>query len=223
MRVLIVEDERKTAHYLRQGLAENGFVADVAYRGDDGLHLALTEDYDLVILDVLVPGQDGWSVLAGIRRGPRQTPVLMLTARDAVADRVRGLELGADDYLVKPFAFSELVARVRSILRRGSGHHSDVVHVADLDIDPVRRRVTRGRCRLDLTPKEFALLWLLARRAGEVLTRTHLAEQVWGMNFDSNTNVVDVAIRRLRRKIDEPFSVPLIHTVRGVGYVLEER
>ncbi len=223
MRILIIEDERKTAAYLQKGLSESGFVADVARRGEDGLHLALTEEYDLIILDVLLPDRDGWSVLAAARRAGKKTPVIFLTARDTVPDRVKGLDLGADDYLVKPFAFSELLARVRSILRRGPGRQPEVERVADLEIDLVRHKAARNGMRLDLTPKEFLLLSLLVRRRGEPLSRTIIAEQVWDMFFDSDTNVVDVAIRRLRRKVDDPFPAKLIHTVRGVGYVLEER
>ncbi|MBI3267836.1 MAG: heavy metal response regulator transcription factor [Planctomycetes bacterium] len=223
MKILVVEDERKAAAYLRKGLVENGFVVDVAADGEDGLHLARTEAYDLLIMDVLLPGRDGWSVLAELRAAGRQTPVLFLTARDAVQDRVKGLELGADDYLVKPYAFSELLARVRSILRRGPARHAECLRVAELEIDHVRHRATRAGARLELTPKEFALLSLLARRPGEVLSRTVIAEQVWDMNFDSGTNVVDVHVRRLRSKVDDPFEKKLIHTVRGVGYVLEER
>jgi two-component system copper resistance phosphate regulon response regulator CusR len=222
MRILIVEDEVKTAAYLKRGLGENGFVADVAADGTDGLHLALTRPYDLVILDAMLPGRDGFDVLHELR-ARQPTPVLMLTARGSVADRVRGLELGADDYLVKPFAFSELLARVRSVLRRGPARVAEVLTVADLLVDLPRQRAERAGQRLLLTPKEFALLALLARRAGEVLSRTLIAEQVWDMNFDSDTNVVDVHIRRLRVKLDEPFSTPLLHTVRGVGYVLEAR
>jgi len=223
MRVLIVEDERKTATYLSKGLSESGFVVDLAGQGEDGLHLALTQDYDAIVLDVMLPARDGWSVLGAIRKEGKQTPVLFLTARDTVPDRVRGLELGADDYLVKPFAFSELLARIRSILRRGPSRQPEVLHVADLELDLIRHKAARAGLRLDLTPKEFALLSLLARRKGEVLSRTLIAEQVWDMHFDSDTNVVDVAVRRLRRKADDPFSRRLIHTERGLGYVLEER
>lgn len=223
MRLLIVEDEVKTSAYLRKGLMENGFVVDVAHTGEDGLHLALTGEYDLVILDVGLPERSGWSVVTEIRRGRKELPVLFLTARDTVEDRIKGLELGADDYLVKPFSFSELLARVRSILRRGPMRQPEILQIADLSIDLVRHKATRGGKRLDLTPKEFALLSLLARRGGEVLSRTLIAEQVWDMNFDSDTNVVDVAVRRLRTKVDDPFEQKLIHTVRGVGYVLEER
>ncbi len=221
VRILIVEDERKTASYLQKGLAESGFIVDVAHRGDDGLHLAVSHAYDLIILDVALPALDGWSVMTALRQAGKTTPVLFLTARDAVADRVKGLDLGADDYLVKPFAFSELVARVRSILRRGTARQPEILTVADLELDLVRHRAVRSGQRLDLTPKEFALLALLMRRKGEVLSRTLIAEQVWDMHFDSDTNVVDVAVRRLRRKVDDPFPVKLIKTVRGSGYVLE--
>jgi two-component system copper resistance phosphate regulon response regulator CusR len=223
MRILIVEDEKKTASYLKKGLVENGYVVDFAENGEDGLHLSTTGDYDLVILDIMLPERDGWSILSELRRTGRQTPVLFLTARDSVQDRVKGLELGADDYLVKPFAFSELLARVRSILRRGPSRQPEILKISDLDLDLVKHKASRAGQRLDLTPKEFALLSLLVRRAGEALSRTLIAEQVWDMNFDSDNNVIDVAIRRLRRKMDDPFPRKLIHTVRGVGYVLEER
>ena len=222
MHVLIVEDEKKTAAYLRKGLSESGFVVDVTGCGEDGLLLARRGGYDLIILDVMLPERDGWSILSEIRRSGRQTPVLFLTARDAVQDRVKGLELGADDYLVKPFAFSELLARIRSILRRGPARQPDVLRIADLEIDLLQHTAARGGRRLDLTPKEFAFLSLLVRRTGEILSRTLIAEQIWGMNFDSGTNVVDVAVRRLRKKMDDPFSKKLIHTMRGVGYVLKD-
>jgi len=222
MRVLIVEDQVKTGDYLRQGLSESGFVADVARNGLDGRHLALTGDYDLVVLDVMLPGIDGWEVLRELRRAGKRTPVLFLTARDRVEDRVKGLELGADDYLVKPFAFAELLARVRTLLRRGAVSATDtMLKVADLELDLMRRRVTRAGRRIQLTAKEFALLELLIRRHDEVLPRSLIASQVWDMNFDSDTNVIDVAIRRLRAKIDDAFEPKLIHTVRGMGYMLE--
>jgi two-component system copper resistance phosphate regulon response regulator CusR len=223
MKILITEDEAKTASYLRRGLEENGFVVDVATTGEDGLHLAQTGSYDLLILDVMLPGRDGWSVIAELRRCKVATPALFLTARDAVDDRVKGLELGADDYLVKPFAFSELLARVRTILRRGPIRQSSILAVADLELDVVRHRALRGGKPLDLTPKEFLLLSLLLRRAGEVLSRTVIAEQVWDINFDSDSNVLEVHMRRLRAKVDDPYDTKLIHTVRGAGYVLEER
>jgi two-component system copper resistance phosphate regulon response regulator CusR len=223
VKILIVEDEPKTGEYLRQGLNEAGFVADLAANGSDGLHLALHGEYDLVILDVMLPELDGWQVLASLRRRGLEMPVLFLTARDQVEDRVKGLELGADDYLVKPFSFAELLARVRTILRRGRGGglDSNVLRVADLELDLLRRRVTRGGNRIDLTAKEFGLLELLMRRQGEVLPRSLIASQVWDMNFDSDTNVIEVAMRRLRLKVDDGQPVKLIQTVRGMGYVLE--
>lgn len=222
MKILIVEDEQKTGDYLKQGLTEAGFGVDLARDGVDGLHFALTENYDLAILDVMLPGMDGWGVLAGIRRAGKDMPVMFLTARDAVDDRVKGLELGADDYLLKPFAFSELLARVRTLLRRGGKPSSDpFLHAADLELDLMRRRVSRAGQRIDLTAKEFALLELLLRRQGEVLPRSLIASQVWDMNFDSDTNVIEVAMRRLRAKVDDAFEPKLIRTVRGMGYVLE--
>lgn len=222
MKILVVEDELKTGTYLKQGLLEAGFVVDLAANGLDGLHLALTEAYDLAVLDVMLPGIDGWQVLQGIRRAGKDMPVLFLTARDQVEDRVKGLELGADDYLVKPFAFSELLARVRTLLRRGNkAKEAEVLRAADLELDLLRRRVVRSGKRIDLTAKEFALLELLLRRQGEVLPRSLIASQVWDMNFDSDTNVIEVAIKRLRVKIDEGFDLKLIKTVRGMGYVLE--
>jgi two-component system copper resistance phosphate regulon response regulator CusR len=223
MKILIIDDERKTTAYLQKGLTENGFVVDVVYKGEDGLHQARAGAYDLIILDVMLPERDGWSIIAALREAGAQTPVLFLTARDAVEDRVKGLELGGDDYLVKPFAFAELLARVRSLLRRGTARSLERAHLADLEVDLLAHKATRAGKRLDLTPKEFALLSLLVRRAGEVLSRTLIAEQVWDMNFESDTNVVDVHVRRLRSKVDDPFPRKLIHTVRGVGYVCEER
>ncbi len=222
MKILIVEDEPKTGDYLKQGLGEAGFTVDLVRDGADGLHHALSEAYDLAILDVMLPGLDGWGILAGIRRAGKDMPVLFLTARDQVEDRVKGLELGADDYLVKPFAFSELLARVRTLLRRGAKTSApEFLRVADLALDLLRRRVTRAGKRIDLTAKEFALLELLLRRQGEVLPRSLIASQVWDMNFDSDTNVIEVAMRRLRAKLDDPFEPKLIRTVRGMGYVLE--
>ena len=221
MKILIVEDEQKTGDYLKQGLSEAGFVADLARDGVDGLHLALTGDYDLAMLDVMLPRLDGWQVLQEIRRQGKHLPVLFLTARDQVEDRVKGLEYGADDYLVKPFAFSELLARVRALLRRGRTSEPELLQIADLELDLLRRRVTRAGKRIDLTAKEFALLELLLRRQGEVLPRSLIASQVWDMNFDSDTNVIEVAVRRLRGKIDDDFEPKLIRNVRGMGYVLE--
>jgi two-component system copper resistance phosphate regulon response regulator CusR len=222
VKILIVEDEHKTGEYLRQGLREAGFVVDLSRDGTDGLHQALEESYDLVILDVMLPGMDGWQVLQGIRKRGLQMPVLFLTARDQVEDRIKGLELGADDYLVKPFSFAELLARVRTILRRGrSGTEPTSLLVADLELDLLRRRVARGGRKIDLTAKEFGLLELLMRRRGEVLPRSLIASQVWDMNFDGDTNVIEVAMRRLRVKVDEGRDVKLIQTVRGMGYVLE--
>ena len=220
MRILVIEDELKTAAYLRKGLEESGYAVDVANDGPQGLILAQEEEYDVIVLDVMLPGMDGWTIVKTLR-STRTTPVLFLTARDDVDDRVRGLELGADDYLVKPFAFVELLARVRTLARRGPPRESELIKVGDLEMDVNRRRVKRGGMRIDLTPREFSLLQLRARRQGEVLSRTQIASYVWDMNFDSDTNVVEVAIRRLRTKIDDNFPVKLIHTVRGVGYVLE--
>ncbi|MFT7772799.1 heavy metal response regulator transcription factor [Roseateles sp.] len=226
MKLLVVEDEVKAAAYLRKGLTEEGYQVEVAHSGVDGLHMASVNEYDLVILDWMLPGVDGMAVLSALRH-MRSVPVLMLTARGQIEDRVRGLQGGADDYLVKPFAFSELVARIQVLLRRSSGPRMEAealsLRVADLEVDTVRRRATRAGRRLELTPKEFSLLILLLQRQGHVLSRTEIAAQVWDMNFDSETNVVEVAIRRLRSKLDQPFDKPLLHTVRGMGYVLEDR
>jgi two-component system copper resistance phosphate regulon response regulator CusR len=226
MRLLVVEDELKLAQYLQKGLSENGHVVDLARDGIEGRRLATGGEYDLVLLDLMLPGVDGFGVLAAIRAANRRLPVLMLTARDKVEDRVRGLEQGADDYLVKPFAFSELLARVGALLRRGANGQAQAttaLALGDLELDLVTRKAQRAGQRLDLTAKEFKLLTLLLRRRGQILSRTTLAEQVWDMNFDSDTNVVEVAVRRLRAKLDDPFPAKLLHTVRGMGYVLEER
>ncbi|WP_376843880.1 heavy metal response regulator transcription factor [Bordetella pertussis] len=223
MCILVIEDEPKLADYLHKGLSEQSHIVDVARDGVNGRHLALEGDYELVILDVMLPDIDGFAVLAAPRPPPPNTPVLMLTARDRVEDRVRGLEGGADDYLVKPFAFSELLARVHALQRRGRSQESTLLRLADLELDLASRKAQRGGRRLDLTAKEFSLLALLLRRQGQILSRTTLAEQVWDMNFDSDTNVIDVAIRRLRGKLDDPYDAKLLHTVRGMGYVLESR
>jgi len=221
MKLLIIEDEPKTAAYLRKGLAESGFSVQVAVDGDEGLFLAREGAFDLIVLDVMLPGRDGWSVIQELRKEGQELPVLFLTARDSVPDRVKGLELGADDYLVKPFAFSELLARVRSLLRRPQLKSVEPLGVGDLEMDLARGDARRGGKALGLTRQEFLLLSLLVRRKGEVLSRAFIAEQVWDMNFDSETNAVDVAIRRLRRKVDDPFETKLLHTVRGLGYRLD--
>ncbi len=223
MRILIVEDEAKTGGYLQQGLNEAGFIVDLAKNGLDGLHAALEGCYDLVILDVMLPGMDGWQILQRMRAAKHNEPVLFLTAKDTLEDRVRGLDLGADDYLIKPFAFSELLARVKTLLRRSKQLQPDNYSIADLTLDVSRRYVMRSGKRIHLTNKEFALLEILIRRSGEVLPRSLIASLVWDMNFDSDTNVIDVAVRRLRSKVDDDFSPKLIHTIRGMGYVLEIR
>ena len=223
MKVLLIEDEPKTVTYLCQGLREKGYAVDVAGSAEDGLSLARRLRYDLVVLDINLPGRNGWWVLEQLRGSGDRTPVLCLTCRGNVEDRVRGLELGADDYLVKPFAFSELLARMRSVLRRGSDLRPDVLRIGDLEVDLVRHKASRAGMALSLRPKEFALLAQLARRAGEALSRTVILEQVWEADFDFETNVVDVQIKRLRERVDGPFDHRLIHTVRGVGYVLEDR
>lgn len=221
MKILLVEDEAKTGSYLKQGLTEAGYTTDWVQDGLVARQQALADEYDLVVLDVMLPGLNGWDILAAIRQANKTMPVLFLTARDHIDDRVKGLELGADDYLIKPFAFAELLARVRTLLRRGRQRDDDSIHVANLDLDLRRRRASRDGKRIELTAKEFSLLELLMRRQGEILSRTFISSQVWDMNFDSDTNVVEVAIKRLRSKIDTPFEPKLIRTVRGMGYVLE--
>lgn len=223
MRILIIEDEFKTADYVSKGLRENGYIVDVAYDGQDGLYQVTQHPYDLVIADIMLPKMDGWKLIAEIRRLNLDIRIIFLTACGDVENKVRGLELGADDYLVKPFAFSELLARVRSSLRRGSVQAPEVLSIADLNVDLPRHKATRGNMRLNLTTKELKLLVLLMQHPGEVLSRTLIAELVWDIHFDSDTNIIDVAVRRLRQKIDDPFEKKLIHTVRGRGYVLEER
>ena len=224
MKILLVEDEQRAAEYLAQGLGEAGFAVEIAHSGVDGLHASVNGDHDLVILDIMLPGLDGFAVLTALRTS-KQVPVLMLTARSQIDDKVKGFELGADDYLVKPFQYPELLARVRALLKRGhqAPAAGDVLRLGDLELDPVKHRAIRAGQRIDLSAKEFALLALLVRKTGQVLSRTQIASQVWDINFDSDTNVVEVAVRRLRAKIDEPFTSKLIHTVRGVGYVLEQR
>ena len=223
MYMLIVEDEEKAAVHLKKGLAEANVLTDVANDGLQGLALAQKNEYDLIILDVMLPGISGWDVVKKLRDAGRKTPIIMLTARDAVNDRVMGLQLGADDYLVKPFAFSELLARIQSLLRRGQEMQPDLLRVADLEVNFFSHSAIRSGKRLDLTPKEFALLSLLIRKTGEVLSRTRIAERIWNLGFDSNLKIVDVKMGNLRAKVDEPFDKKLIHTVRGVGYVLEDR
>ncbi|GAB7522013.1 heavy metal response regulator transcription factor [Paraburkholderia sp. 2C] len=221
MGILVIEDDPKTGDYLKKGLRESGYAVDLARTGTDGLHMALEHPYDLVVLDVMLPGVDGWEIMRSLRT-KRDVPVIFLTARDHVNDRIRGLELGADDYLVKPFSFTELVLRIRTLLRRGVMRESDVFQVADLKLDVLRRKATREGVEIPLTNKEFMLLHLLVRRQGEALSRTQIASEVWDMNFDSDTNVVDVAVKRLRAKIDHPFEKKLIHTVRSIGYTLDD-
>ncbi|MDB5860386.1 MAG: two component heavy metal response transcriptional regulator, winged helix family [Ramlibacter sp.] len=222
MKLLIIEDEVKTAEYLKKGFGEQGCAVDVAFNGIDGQHFALVHDYDAIVLDAMLPGLDGFAVLGALRK-VKQTPVIMLTARDRVEDRVRGLHAGADDYLVKPFSFLELLARLYALQRRGRCQERANLSIADLQIDLIARKAWRGGTRIDLTAKEFALLAALARREGEILSKTTIAELVWDMNFDSNTNVVEVAVKRLRTKIDTTFSPKLLHTIRGMGYVMEQR
>jgi len=222
MRILVVEDERKVASFIQKGLAEEGHAVDVALDGEDGLTMALDGVHDLVVLDIMLPKRDGLSVLRELRNRRIQTPVLLLTARDAVPDRVAGLDAGADDYLVKPFAFDELLARIRALLRRRGGDRAAVLAAAELTLDPATREVRRAGKKIDLTPKEYALLEYLLRNKGRVLSRALIAQHVWDYHFDSSTNVIDVYINYLRKKVDADFTPRLIHTVRGAGYVLRE-
>lgn len=223
MRILIIEDNIATANYLCKGLKESYFIPEVAHDGQEGLFLAMNNPYDAIVLDVMLPHVDGWRLVQDFRQKNTTTPVLFLTARDAVNDRVKGFELGADDYLVKPFAFSELLARIRSLIRRKQPHSAGILQISDLHIDINKHKVIRGGIDLKLTAKEFILLTFMANRIGEVLSRTLIAEQVWDINFDSDTKAIDVAIKRLRDKVDKEFDTKLIHSVRGVGYVLEAR
>jgi two-component system, OmpR family, copper resistance phosphate regulon response regulator CusR len=223
MRILVIEDERKTAAFLAKGLRETGFAVDLARDGEIGLTLAHARRFDLLIVDVMLPNKNGWEVVAELRRDGIRTPILFLTARDSVRDRVKGLELGADDYLIKPFAFSELLARVRSVLRRAPGRQAEHLRIDELDIDLKKHKAVRSGVQLNLTPKEFLLLAHLVRSAGEVVSRAEIAEQVWDIGFKTDTNVVDVVVRRLRAKVDDPFQTKLVHTIRGVGYVLKAR
>jgi two-component system OmpR family response regulator len=222
VRILVVEDERKMAGLLRRGLEEEGYSVDVAMTGTDAIWVAAENPYDAVILDVMLPDIDGFAVCRELRSRERWMPVLFLTARDAVDDRVAGLDLGADDYLTKPFSFEELLARIRALIRRGPSERPAVLAIGDLSLDPARHRVTRGNVEVDLTAKEFALLEYLMRRPGEVLSRTQILEHVWDFGFDGDSNVVDVYIRYLREKIDRPFGLDSIETVRGSGYRLRE-
>ncbi len=222
MRVLLAEDERKTTDYLTKGLREDGHAVEAAQNGADALELALQHEFDAIILDVMLPGLDGWEVLKRLRAAGRSTPVLFLTARDHVEDRVRGLDLGANDYLIKPFAFAELLARLRNLARLPkAAPGGGLLAVGDLEIDTLRHRVIRAGQSLHLTSKEYALLLLLARNQGRVLSRTLIAEALWGVLYDQQSNAVDALVRRLRAKLDTPFATALLHTIRGTGYVLD--
>ena len=221
MRILVIEDEKKTAAFLAKGLREAGFEVDIANDGERGLERARANKFHLLVVDIMLPQKDGWEVVSELKADGVRTPILFLTARDSVRDRVKGLELGADDYLVKPFAFSELLARIRSVLRRAPQRDPEHLRIADLEIDMQRQRATRSDVALNLTPKELLLLTYLVRSAGEVVSRAEIAEQVWDIGFKTETNVVDVVVRRLRSKVDDPFKIKLIQTIRGVGYVLK--
>ncbi len=222
MRALLIEDDHRVSRFVEKGLRQASYVVELADNGDTGLRMATAGAYDAIVLDLMLPGRDGFSVLRSLRQAGISTPVICLTARDDIDDRVRGLDLGADDYLVKPFSFAELLARLRALLRRGTTLASNTIVVADLSIDVASRRVERSGRRIDLSAREYSLLECLARNAGHVLSRTILLENVWDMNQDPMTNVIDVHINRLRRKVDHGFPQTLIHTVRSVGYVLRE-
>lgn len=223
MRILLVEDDRSVAWFIEKGLKESGFSIDVAFNGENGLHLAMEEAYDLIILDIMLPFLSGDEVLRQVRATGKGTPVIFLTARDSVKDIVTGLDLGADDYIIKPFSFHELLARIRAILRRGREQSSTVLCIADLTLNQITREVKRGNASIELTPKEYALLEYLMKNAGQVLTRTMISEHVWDYNFDTMTNIIDVHINHLRSKVDKGFERKLIHTVKGVGYVFKEQ
>jgi len=223
MRILVVEDERKVASFLRQGLQEEGHAVEIAADGAAALELLEASVYDLVVLDVMLPKRDGFHVLKTLRERRVQTPVLVLTARDGVADKVAGLDLGADDYLTKPFSFDEFLARVRALLRRASGQRAPALKLADLTLDPATRTATRGDRRITLTAREYALLEYLLRSVGRVLTRPMIAQHVWGLDFDTESNIIDVYVGYLRRKIDGEGERRLLHTIRGAGYMLGEQ
>ncbi len=222
MRILIVEDEKKVASFIKRGLEEEEFTVDVAYDGNTGIEMAMADQYDLILMDVMLPQKDGLTAIKDLRSLKVSTPILCLTAKDTVEDIVAGLDIGSDDYLTKPFAFSELIARVRALIRRGSQDRGAELFFADLRVDPVGHKVWRGNTELELTGKEYALLEFFMRNPNQVLTRTMIAEHVWDYTFDSFTNIIDVYVNYLRKKIDLNFNKRLIHTVRGVGYVLKE-
>jgi heavy metal response regulator len=222
MKILLVEDEKKVASFIKRGLEEEHFTVDVAYDGESGEFMALTSEYDLIILDILLPKKNGFEVLKSLRANGIQTPILILTAKGSIDDKVEGLNSGADDYLTKPFAFAELIARIRSLLRRTSSEKSNIIKVADLELDTVKHIAKRGEKIIELTAREYSLLEYFMRNKGRVLTRTMIAEHIWDYHFDTGSNIIDVYVRRLRKKIDEGFPKKLIHTIRGVGYIIKE-